>query len=168
MGLRKSQNVGLCVACCIVSAAVRNSYPSSDKKHCSGHKRCLPSQLAADMSFPLSTFFLAQGGVNAMPIPITDQHTSPPDGCNGWRTLLNIVWNCIFTIFLCTYVSLHPNVPGPNEGFVAVTLRRLKVMVMALLAPEFNTLWAIRQWFAARAAKKERGELFFEAIGLSF
>ena len=61
------------------------------------------------------------------------------------RTLFSIVWNCIMTINLCTWTSVHPNIPGPDEGWWEVTRRRVELMLWALIAPEIILIWAARQ-----------------------
>ncbi|KAG1720369.1 hypothetical protein EDB19DRAFT_1885187 [Suillus lakei] len=71
------------------------------------------------------------------------------------RTLWDILLSCGWTLFACTWTAVHPNVPGMNEGKVAITSRRLFIMIMALLAPELMITWASRQFFSARAAAKD-------------
>jgi len=74
------------------------------------------------------------------------------------RTLWDIVWGCSLTIFACTWVSVHPNMPGPEDGRLVIWLRRLELMVWAVLAPEMIIFWSLRQWFGARRlAKKYEG-----------
>ena len=75
----------------------------------------------------------------------------PPDQ----RTVFIIVWNCIVTITLCTWTSVHPNIPGPDEGRWKVTWRRIELMLWGLIAPEFIFFWAMRQWRGARYIKRK-------------
>jgi hypothetical protein len=49
-----------------------------------------------------------------------------------------------------------------NEGKVAITSRRLFIMVMALIAPELMITWATRQFFSARAAAKNFNDSHFD------
>ncbi|KDR77202.1 hypothetical protein GALMADRAFT_139214 [Galerina marginata CBS 339.88] len=70
------------------------------------------------------------------------------------RTLWDILWSCFATIFACTWVSVHPNIPPSTEGWWKTALRRLELMVWALIAPELIILWATRQWYAARTMVK--------------
>ncbi len=67
--------------------------------------------------------------------------------CPAKRTLFNIAWNCISTIIICTWISIHPNVPpaGKWKGL----WRRLEMMFWTVIAPELVLAWAVRQWFAA-------------------
>ncbi|KAI9461141.1 hypothetical protein HD554DRAFT_2041509 [Boletus coccyginus] len=44
--------------------------------------------------------------------------------------------------------------PGPVEGGVAIGIRRLSIIILALVAPEIVVMWAVRQFFAARMVQK--------------
>ncbi|KDR79433.1 hypothetical protein GALMADRAFT_1240123 [Galerina marginata CBS 339.88] len=66
------------------------------------------------------------------------------------RSIWDILWSCLATIFACTWVSIHPNIPPPNEKWWMGPLRRLELMIWAILAPELMILWAMRQWLGAR------------------
>ena len=95
------------------------------------------------------------------PMPVTEYYTSPScDDLHHCRTLSNIVWSCVVTVFSCTWIALHPNIPSPDDGSFRIALRRVKLMVMGLIAPELVVAWAMRQWFVSRRlAEKHRGEL---------
>ena len=71
------------------------------------------------------------------------------------RTLWNIIWSCLATIFACTWLAIHPNIAAPDEGFTRVNLRRAKIMVVGSLAPELIILWAMRQWLVAHLLAKK-------------
>ncbi|KIK51380.1 hypothetical protein GYMLUDRAFT_252080 [Collybiopsis luxurians FD-317 M1] len=88
------------------------------------------------------------------------------------RTLLQIIWSCVSVLVACTWVSVHPNVPGPDEGFWKILRRKIGLMMIALIAPELVVLWAARQWFAARKLAKRyreqgwtRTHAFFALMG---
>ncbi|KAI9451581.1 hypothetical protein F5148DRAFT_1370556 [Russula earlei] len=51
------------------------------------------------------------------------------DGPDGCRSLWHIIWSCAVTILLCTWVSVHPNIPSPDETWPRVTLRRIGLML---------------------------------------
>jgi hypothetical protein len=69
------------------------------------------------------------------------------------------VWSCLVTILLCTWVSVHPNIPGPDEEWPKITLRRVGIMLAALIAPELVIAWAMRQRLLAHElADKNKGE----------
>ncbi|KAJ7204978.1 hypothetical protein GGX14DRAFT_645527 [Mycena pura] len=98
---------------------------------------------------------------------------APDDSCddiNNCRRLFDIVWGCLTTIFACTWVSVHPNVPPPDpnplDSFwpklkwrIIVTTgplwRRLKLMLIAVIAPELMVGFAARQFIAAQYFSKE-------------
>ncbi|KAG2033091.1 hypothetical protein BDR03DRAFT_968430 [Suillus americanus] len=84
-------------------------------------------------------------------------HTLDVSNCpsNNTRTLWNILLSCGLTLFACTWTAIHTNIPGVNEGVVAVTSRRLFIMVVALISPELMITWATRQFFSARQAAKD-------------
>jgi hypothetical protein len=66
------------------------------------------------------------------------------------RSIYNILWSCLSTIFACTWITVHPNIPAPGDSQWAVLRRRLAIMGFFLLTPELVILWAARQHYAAR------------------
>lgn len=91
---------------------------------------------------------------------MSHSHSSSCDELNTCRTVWNIVWSCITTIFACTWVAIHPNIPSPNEWWVEIAVRRAGIMVMVLIAPELAIMWAIRQWVKARHLAKRYKSAF--------
>jgi hypothetical protein len=104
-------------------------------------------------------------------VPVIDE-SSPPSACKDYdncRSLLSIIWSCITTIFLCTWVAVHPNIPEPVDtrdmGFWQKRGRQLScflkdrmvMFICALLVPEYVLAWAIRQLLVARRIAKENG-----------
>ena len=71
------------------------------------------------------------------------------------RTVFTIVWNCIVTITLCAWTSVHPNIPGPDEGRWMLTWRSIELILWGLIAPEYILIWAIRQWRGARYIRQK-------------
>ena len=67
------------------------------------------------------------------------------DDIHHCRTIAGIIFNCTSTMFLCTWVAFHPDVPkDPDDALWRKLLRRFKFMVIALLAPEYvfwNAFW---------------------------
>ncbi|KAJ3768041.1 hypothetical protein FB446DRAFT_848694 [Lentinula raphanica] len=72
------------------------------------------------------------------------------DDIHHCRTIFQILWSCIGVIVACTWVAVHPNLPGPNESSSKILWRRLRLMLITLVAPEILVVWASRQWYAAR------------------
>ncbi|KAJ7132643.1 hypothetical protein C8R46DRAFT_923945 [Mycena filopes] len=80
------------------------------------------------------------------------------DSCNdinNCRQLFDIVWGCLTTIFASTWVSVHPNVPPPGRSQITLLLRRLRMMFIAVMAPELVVGFAARQFLVSRALSKE-------------
>lgn len=92
-----------------------------------------------------------------LPTPITIMYRasfrSRADSCDdieNCRQLSDIIWGCLTTIFAATWVSVHPNVPAPGQGWLKPTLRRLGMMLVAIIAPELVVFFAARQWAVAK------------------
>ncbi|KAI0817309.1 hypothetical protein GGR55DRAFT_684988 [Xylaria sp. FL0064] len=81
---------------------------------------------------------------------------SPNGRIKGWvsqpsyRGSYDILWTCLVTTFICTYTLLCLNVPAPNESFLHIVRRRIKWMVIVILAPEIVLTFAAGQWSRAR------------------
>ncbi|KAJ6552224.1 hypothetical protein DFH09DRAFT_925333, partial [Mycena vulgaris] len=71
--------------------------------------------------------------------------------------MFDIVLGCLTTIIACTWVSVHPNVPSPGQSWLALLWRRLRLMLVAIIAPELIVGFAARQFFVARRFSKEYG-----------
>ncbi|CAG7853038.1 SubName: Full=Uncharacterized protein {ECO:0000313/EMBL:CCA75392.1} [Serendipita indica DSM 11827] len=106
---------------------------------------------------------------------------APQDYARQYRSLPTIIWSCLITIFLCTWVSLHPNVPEPintsslgrckkaKTHFLRVMSSRLAPFLVAFLAPEWVLAFSLRQLFSARYLAKQHGlalnQAFFIVMG---
>ncbi|PVF91500.1 hypothetical protein CPB86DRAFT_792002 [Serendipita vermifera] len=100
------------------------------------------------------------------PISTIDQACNDIDDC---RRLIDIIWSCLTTIFACTWLTLHPNIPPPvnDQGLnflhkrILLTKRFLRhqmtPFIVALIAPEWILAWAMQQWTIARQISKEGG-----------
>ncbi|KAH9959115.1 hypothetical protein BC827DRAFT_1344270 [Russula dissimulans] len=107
--------------------------------------------LAATRAYPV--------GLQSSPILSLNRLPSPScNDPNNCRSLWDIIRSCALTIFLCTWVSVHPNIPSPEEGWPRVTLRRVGLMLATLVVPEAIITWALRQRVAAGKLAKEYRE----------
>jgi hypothetical protein len=99
-------------------------------------------------------------GLQSRPVLSTDRLHSPScNDPNNCRSLWDIIRSCALTIFLCSWVSVHPNIPSPEEGWPRVTLRRVGLMLATLVVPEAIIGWALRQRVAAgKLAEEYKGE----------
>jgi len=77
--------------------------------------------------------------------PAVDNQPISPEQRSVW----NIVWSCVITIFACSWVSVHPNIPARGESKLKRTIRRIELMFWAIVVPELIIYWAMRQWFGA-------------------
>ncbi|KAF9035615.1 hypothetical protein BJ165DRAFT_1562458 [Panaeolus papilionaceus] len=91
-----------------------------------------------------------------------DTHDGP--ACDSDRSLGNIVWSCSLTLFACTWVAVHPEVPSRDDPGSTVVARRIGLMLSMLIFPELVILWAFSQWVHAihYTQKFAGGSLTFE------
>ncbi|KAL9128480.1 MAG: hypothetical protein Q9217_002858 [Psora testacea] len=100
----------------------------------------------------------ASRATNATTPSHRDGWVSQPDG----RGTFDILWSSLFTIFLCTWTSLHLNVPSLKEGYWQQCARKFKWMVQAIMAPEFIVAFATGQKAEAKRSVVEWKELGFD------
>ncbi|KAJ7346141.1 hypothetical protein DFH08DRAFT_1008091 [Mycena albidolilacea] len=111
--------------------------------------------------------------ISGRPLPIQHPDSRAAaescDDINSCRKLFDIIWGCLATIFAATWVSVHPNVPPPNQSRLALFWRRLRMMLMAIIAPEVMVGFAARQFVTARWYSKEynisKAHGFFISMG---
>ncbi|KAI9507069.1 hypothetical protein F5148DRAFT_999850 [Russula earlei] len=93
-------------------------------------------------------------------------HAPSCDDPHGCRSLWDIFRSCTLTILLCVWVSVHPNIPSPDETWPQVAVRRLGLMLATVFVPEFMVAWALKQRLAAATlAKEHKGEGWTTAHG---
>jgi hypothetical protein len=74
----------------------------------------------------------------------------------GWvaqpdsRGTLDVLWNSLFTVFLCTWTVLCLNLPSAEDPRWRIVWRKLRWMFLALMGPEFLLCFAIGQLASAR------------------
>ena len=99
----------------------------------------------------LSLYNLTKGA------PIIPEDATPRESgvvCQQFRTLSSIIYSCLLTIFACTWTAVHPNLPGPDDSKIQVLRRRLKIVLVTLVAPEYTLYWALMQRKAAKELVK--------------
>ncbi|KAG1817818.1 hypothetical protein EV424DRAFT_1621336, partial [Suillus variegatus] len=96
--------------------------------------------------------YASLSGLNSTSPHILDASNCPS---SNTRSLWDIILSCGLTLFACTWTAVHPNIPGMDEGKIAITSRRLFIMVIALIAPELMITWATRQFFSACEAAED-------------
>ncbi|KAK0244070.1 hypothetical protein EDD85DRAFT_784563 [Armillaria nabsnona] len=85
-----------------------------------------------------------------------------PSDC---RSLWSIIVVCLTTIYLSTWTAIHPNVPGDRlttrkRVWFFLFLRRLRLMVMAIVIPEVTVAWAAAQFIDAWNIRHPETDLY--------
>ncbi|KAF9065479.1 hypothetical protein BDP27DRAFT_54744 [Rhodocollybia butyracea] len=96
-------------------------------------------------------YFIREGF--ALPIPAIDTNgfSQVAPNISSTRTVPGI---SLTTIFACTWVAAHPNIPS-HDSDQEPLWRRTKILAVALTAPEYIILWAANQlWSTKRAVKQ--------------
>lgn len=79
------------------------------------------------------------------------QNATASTSREGWvaqpngRGTFDIIWSSLVTIFLCTWTSLHLNVPAIHESYFKRHARKFRWQVQAIMAPEFVVAFATGQ-----------------------
>ncbi|KAF9035587.1 hypothetical protein BJ165DRAFT_1409443 [Panaeolus papilionaceus] len=86
--------------------------------------------------------------MSPLPYLLLDLHDAGGAGCD--RSLWSIIWACFLTLFACTWVAVHPNVPSPEHSASTVVARKIGMMLCMLLVPEMVITWAFGQFMYAK------------------
>ncbi|KAG2352516.1 hypothetical protein BDR07DRAFT_1343938 [Suillus spraguei] len=81
------------------------------------------------------------------------------------RTLWSIISSCVLTLFACICTAIHTNIPSPEHSPNDLLVRRLGIMMMALMAPELIVIWAMRQYFSTHHNMWTQTHSFFVLMG---
>lgn len=123
-------------------------------------------------NFPIMIFFLTLYSLflHASDLVLAGPLDLPPTSENLFeidsnkltrRSEWNIISSCFATIFACSWVAIHPNIPAPSDSSMRIFFRRLMIMGYMLIVPEMVIVWAGRQWYAAHyIAETYKGMLF--------
>jgi len=112
------------------------------------------------MSLIITLFCIENALTSAVPLVDSPSSNSTsvlgliPTASTNQRSTWDILWSCLATIFACTWLSIHPNMPSPKDGRIRIALQRLELMVWAIMTPEMIIFWAMRQWQHARDIAK--------------
>ena len=140
------------------------------------NKRRLISLSHSSCSFCSFSITCFKVSIDAGPIPTVENCSLVGNHCNDLahcRIIWNIVWSCLVTIFSCTWVAVHPNVPCLKKReanswikrcignpLLSFAEHRLPLFICALLVPEYILAWSIRQFLRARKINKCEFELW--------
>ena len=134
------------------------------------------------MLFIILLYYLVLS-IRASPIPPIGSRLLESNSCTDLRycrSIWNIIWSCLATIFSCTWVAVHPNMPCPKQReaknrfqrwiwnpLLSFAEHRLLLFVCALLVPEYVLAWAIRQYLRAREIARDN-ECELDTLGKFF
>lgn len=94
-------------------------------------------------TIPHHTSFVSSSSVAAL-------ESSACHDSNHCRSTCDIIWSCATTIFLCIWVSFHPDVPYPTVTEWRVTAIRVLNMVVSFVVPELTVGVAAAEWWETR------------------
>ena len=77
-----------------------------------------------------------------------------PDNRGTW----SLLYSCVFTLVLCVWTAIHLNVPSYQESQISQWLRKLKWVVLAVIAPELGVYAACEQYLQAKELIGELAE----------
>ena len=69
-----------------------------------------------------------------------------PDNRGTW----SLLYSCVFTLVLCVWTAIHLNVPSYHESQMSQWLRKLKWVLLAIIAPELGLYTACEQYSQAK------------------
>ena len=92
-----------------------------------------------------------QGNFSTQDVNPKQGWTPQPDG----RGTLDILWNCILTMFLCSWSILCLNIPAPKETKQLILWRKFAMTGLGFLCPELVFEIALGQWLSARQSVRD-------------
>ena len=125
------------------------------------------SRQLSKMSLAFTIYHFAFQGVQALPIATSSRVVEPSHSAPSVRTKFSIIFSCLSTIFLCTWVAAHPNIPGPGFTRQTVFWHHVRLVAVAIIAPEAVIMWAARQWIAARELRDKYEGMFVFCLNLT-
>ncbi|CAO2654198.1 Nn.00g109310.m01.CDS01 [Neocucurbitaria sp. VM-36] len=83
-----------------------------------------------------------------------------PHDINGWysapnyRSTLEVLWQCVFTIILCCWTTFHPDISHPNSTWILQYLDRTLALLVGVMFPEVFLYIAFYERLDARSSMK--------------
>ncbi|KAJ2998402.1 hypothetical protein NUW58_g327 [Xylaria curta] len=79
---------------------------------------------------------------------------------------MDIIWPCLTAIGLVQWTMLHLNLPAPSDSEKTVSFRKLRWLLLGLLAPELIMMFAFAQLTSAQQSVEDMRNLDRENWGL--
>ncbi|KAK4940505.1 hypothetical protein LTR10_019379 [Elasticomyces elasticus] len=98
--------------------------------------------------------------------------TNTTQYANGWvpdpngRGTWQILYSCVFTLFICVYSAIHINIPARGEPKNAQFWRKVKWAFIAIFAPEVVLYSAWQQYYIASRFCRDLYNIQLEQAGL--
>jgi len=109
---------------------------------------------------------------NMSSIPDAQAHSPACNDIHHCRTLRGIIFNCLATIFACTWFSSHPDIPNPTYTLSSVRVIRAFSMLFSFLLPELTVAKAATQCWKVSKYKSRyrvqdvhRAQIYFALMG---
>ncbi|EME79955.1 uncharacterized protein MYCFIDRAFT_211918 [Pseudocercospora fijiensis CIRAD86] len=83
----------------------------------------------------------------------------------GWtsapnqRGTIDILWSCLSALLLALWTMLHLNVPAETDTWMTVFWRKLRWLILGVLAPELPMLFACAQYASAKRSVADFAKL---------
>ncbi|KAK0515583.1 hypothetical protein JMJ35_001617 [Cladonia borealis] len=104
--------------------------------------------LAAPTQAPTQNF-------TALRTEIAPSWVPDPENRGTW----SLLYSCVFTLVLCVWTAIHLNVPSYHESQISQWSRKLKWVLLAIIAPEIGVYTAFEQYLQAKELIRELAEI---------
>lgn len=95
----------------------------------------------------------------------TSPSCPPLDGASS-RSVWSIVWNCVLTLFICVWHTVHPGIPGEQEKYKLFYMKVPLVFITSFVAPEAVVSSASKEWCEVRRTVRDFRRTFSPAINV--
>ncbi|KAI0444896.1 hypothetical protein F4803DRAFT_510220 [Xylaria telfairii] len=91
--------------------------------------------------------------------------TAVSSGRRGWvsspdtRGTIDIIWPCLTALALVLWTMLHLNLPAPSDSNKTVICRRIRWLLVGLLAPELILMYSFAQFTSAQQSVEDMKKL---------
>jgi hypothetical protein len=81
------------------------------------------------------------------------------------RTVIEIVYGCLITLILCVSYCIRPNISSPDSSSLLVMIRKLRIILWVVIAPELIVSWAVNQWVEGNKVAKQYAGNYPSVLG---